>query len=200
MAPKLSREARMTIIELLRRGWSRMAIAESLGVTEGSVRYHERRRREGRSDGRVGRQQHRLAALAREVEAWLSAEAGRREHLNLALLHDYLIAEHGYDGSLRSVQRYFRAHYAPPRLRARRRVETPPGAARRSVRLLYHEFDASKRDLDLCSFPVDPALWRSHSPGEKTSRVSGSRRKAGASRTTMPSRRVSGSSAVTGRT
>jgi IS30 family transposase len=69
MAPKLSLEARMTIIELLRRGWSRMAIAESLGVTEGSVRYHERRRREGRSDGRVGRQQHRLAALAREVEA-----------------------------------------------------------------------------------------------------------------------------------
>jgi IS30 family transposase len=54
MAPKLSLEARMTIIELLRRGWSRMAIAESLGVTEGSVRYHERRRREGRSDGRVG--------------------------------------------------------------------------------------------------------------------------------------------------
>jgi predicted transcriptional regulator len=79
MAPKLSLEARMTIIELLRRGWSRMAIAESLGVTEGSVRYHERRRREGSSDGRVGRQQHRLAALAREVEAWLSAEAGRRE-------------------------------------------------------------------------------------------------------------------------
>ncbi|HLX08446.1 MAG TPA: helix-turn-helix domain-containing protein [Thermoanaerobaculia bacterium] len=51
MAPKLSLEARMTIIELLRRGWSRMAIAETLGVTEGSVRYHERRRREGSSTG-----------------------------------------------------------------------------------------------------------------------------------------------------
>jgi hypothetical protein len=39
MAPKLSLEARTTIVELLRCGWSRMAIAESLGVTEGSVRY-----------------------------------------------------------------------------------------------------------------------------------------------------------------
>jgi hypothetical protein len=93
MAPKLSLEARMTIIELLRRGWSRMAIAETLGVTEGSVRYHERRRREGSSDGRVGRQQHRLAVLATEVEARLSADAGRRQRLNLAALYDYLVAE-----------------------------------------------------------------------------------------------------------
>jgi len=60
MAPKLSLDARKTIIELLRRGWLRMAIAESLGGTEGSVRYHERRRWEGRSDWRLGRQQHRL--------------------------------------------------------------------------------------------------------------------------------------------
>jgi transposase len=122
MAPKLSLEARMTIIELLRRGWSRMAIAESLGVTEGSVRYHERRRREGKGDGRVGRQQHRLAALSAEVDAWLSADGGRREHRNLAALHDYLVAEHGYDGSLRSVQRYFRAQ-----LPAAAAASAPPG-------------------------------------------------------------------------
>jgi len=152
MAPKLSLEARMTIIELLRRGWSRMAIAESLGVTEGSVRYHERRRREGRSDGRVGRQQHRLTALAREVEAWLSAKAGRREHLNLASLHDYLIAEHGYDGSLRSVQRYFRAHYAPPRLRARRRVETPAGAQGQADWASFPGVVVARQVVDLLGF------------------------------------------------
>src|ERR1700751_38593 len=152
MAPKLSLEARMTIIELLRRGWSRMAIAESLGVTEGSVRYHEQRRREGRSDGRVGRQQHRLAALAREGEAWLSAEAGRREHLNLASLHDYLIAEHGYDGSLRSVRRYFRAHYVPPRLRARRRVETPPGAQGQADWSCFPGVVVARRVVDLLGF------------------------------------------------
>jgi hypothetical protein len=44
MAPKLSLEAHMTIMELLRRGWSRVAIAKSLRVTEGTVRYHDRRR------------------------------------------------------------------------------------------------------------------------------------------------------------
>lgn len=38
------------------------------------------------------------------------------------------MAEHGYPGTLRSVQRYFRAEFPRPRLRARRRIETPPGA------------------------------------------------------------------------
>jgi DNA-binding NarL/FixJ family response regulator len=44
MVPQLNLEARMTIIELLRRGWSRKAIAESLGVTEGTVRHEDQRR------------------------------------------------------------------------------------------------------------------------------------------------------------
>ena len=52
MAPKLSLEARVTIRELLRRGWSRCAIAATLSVCEGTVRYHERRAREGTEDGR----------------------------------------------------------------------------------------------------------------------------------------------------
>jgi transposase len=152
MAPKLSLEARMTIIELLRRGWSRVAIAKSLGVTEGSVRYHDRRRQEGLSDGRVGRQQHRLAVLATEVEAWLSADGSRRERLNLGALHEYLVAEHGYTGSLRSVQRYFRAHYAPPPLRARRRVETPPGAQGQADWAAFPGVVVARRTVDLLGF------------------------------------------------
>ena len=36
--------------------------------------------------------------------------------------------EHAASESLRSVQRYFCAHFPRPRRRARRRVETPPGA------------------------------------------------------------------------
>jgi hypothetical protein len=39
-----------------------------------------------------------------------------------------LTAEHGYAGSLRSIERYCAAHFERPKLRARRRVETPPGA------------------------------------------------------------------------
>src|SRR5262245_54134790 len=48
--------------------------------------------------------------------------------VNLATLHDWLIEEHGYAGSLRSVQRYYRAEFPRPERRARHRVETPPGA------------------------------------------------------------------------
>lgn len=43
MARKLTLEARMTIKELSRRGWSNTSIAGTLGVTEGTVRYHRRR-------------------------------------------------------------------------------------------------------------------------------------------------------------
>jgi hypothetical protein len=48
--------------------------------------------------------------------------------LNLVVLHEWLVSEHDYPGSLRSVQRFYRKHYPKPRKRARRRVETPPGA------------------------------------------------------------------------
>jgi transposase len=48
--------------------------------------------------------------------------------VNLAALYDWLIEEHGFTGSRRSVQRYYRAAFPKPARRARRRVETPPGA------------------------------------------------------------------------
>jgi transposase len=152
VAPKLSLEARMTVVELLRRGWSRVAIASTLGVTEGTVRYHERRRREGQRDGRVGRQQHRAAALGEAIAAWLADFERRRERLNLAALHEHLVAEHGYRGSLRSVQRYYRAHYPPPKLRARRRTETPPGSQGQADWAYFPGVVVARRAVDLLSF------------------------------------------------
>jgi transposase len=38
------------------------------------------------------------------------------------------VAEHGFTPSLRSLQRFADRHYPSPRIRATRRVETPPGA------------------------------------------------------------------------
>src|SRR5215207_1858260 len=152
MAPKLSLEARMTIVELLRRGWSRLAVAKTLGVTEGAVRYHERRKDEGCRDGRVGRQPHRAGEFSGQIESWLSAEAGRRERLNLAALQEYLVAEHGYQGSLRSIQRYFRAHYPSPPVRARRRVETPPGAQGQADWAWFPGVVVDRRPVDLLGF------------------------------------------------
>lgn len=126
MANKLDEGARMTIETLAELGYSNRRIAELLGVHEHAVRYHRRRRAVGITDGRAC-QPHRAAAYEAAIVHWLERldEPGP---VNLAALHDYLVAEHGYPGSRRSVQRYFRAHFPQPRVRARRRVETPPGA------------------------------------------------------------------------
>jgi transposase len=48
--------------------------------------------------------------------------------VNLQVLYEWLVAEHGYAGSYKAIQRFVRARYPRPKLRVRRRVETPPGA------------------------------------------------------------------------
>ena len=127
MAPKLDLEARMTIKKLHERGVPNTRIARVLGVTEGDVRYHLKRQAEGAEDGRSRRQVHLAAGYKEAIDAWLKKRP-KGQGLNLAALHEHLREEHGYPGSLRSVQRYFQAHYPKPKIRARRRVETPPGA------------------------------------------------------------------------
>lgn len=116
----------MTIRELLRRGWSRCAIAATLSLCEGTVRYHERRYRSGAVDGR-SRQEQVASGYREPIERYLKCEGGGSGR-NLAALHAWLVSEHGYPGSLRSIERYMSRHYGPPARRARRRVETPPGA------------------------------------------------------------------------
>lgn len=122
---RLNEEARMTIKVLNERGATGAEIARLLGVSEGAVRYHVRRMASGAIDGRSA-QPLKAAAFAEAIEHWRrsTADAG----LNLAALHAWLVREHGYDGSLRSVQRFWKRTYPAPRIRARRRVETPPGA------------------------------------------------------------------------
>ncbi len=127
MAPKLDLEARMTIKKLHEKQVPKARIARILGVSEGSVRYHLKRQAEGAGDGRKGRQPHLALAYRGAIEAWLEG-LPEGSGLNLAALHDYLVEEFQYPGSLRSLQRYFRAYYPKPKIRARRRVETPPGA------------------------------------------------------------------------
>jgi transposase len=117
----------MVIKELARRQVSQSEIARKLGVHEGAVRYHLRRMADGAVDGR-SRQAHLATGWQAAIDAWLADEVGDIGRLNLAALHDHLVAEHDYRGSLRSLQRYFRARRPRPPRRARRRVETPPGA------------------------------------------------------------------------
>ncbi|HTF34213.1 MAG TPA: IS21 family transposase [Myxococcota bacterium] len=115
----------MTIGVLHERGVSNRAIARQLGVHENAVRYRLARMASGARDGRSGR--------VRSVEPWAAAIAhwmrvSAERGLNLVALDAWLRAEHGYTGSYKAVQRFVRAKYPKPRLRVRRRVETPPGA------------------------------------------------------------------------
>jgi len=123
---KIDQEARMAIRHLCSKGVSNREVARLLGVSEGAVRYHRSRQEQGAVDGR-SKQPQLAEAWSEAIEHYLSS-IDRDGPLNLAALHEWLMAEHDYPGSLRSIQRYFRKHYPKPRKRARRRVETPPGA------------------------------------------------------------------------
>ncbi|HUK63561.1 MAG TPA: IS21 family transposase [Dongiaceae bacterium] len=122
---KLERETRMTIPVLARHGQSGRAIARMLGVDESTVRYHLDRQQSNAIDGR-SLKVHKAAGLKDAIAHYL--EQQDESPPNLAALHEWLIAEHDYTGTLRGVQRYFRRHFPRPAKRARRRVETPPGA------------------------------------------------------------------------
>lgn len=110
---------------LLKQGHSQSAVGRILGVSEGTVRYHRKRWASGASDGRSN-QPLKASKHAEAIEHWRSQQGDGR--VNLAALHDWLCREHGYDGSLKSVQRYWNRTYPAPAIRARRRVETPAGA------------------------------------------------------------------------
>lgn len=122
---KLDVEARMTIKTLVSKGVSHCEIARMLGVSEGAVRYQVRRMHTGAIDGR-SRQVPKAALLAHAIEHWRDSQGDGA--LNLAALHAWLVTEHDYGGSLRSVQRFCARAYSAPAIRARRRVETPAAA------------------------------------------------------------------------
>jgi transposase len=115
----------MTIKTLAARGASNSDIARLLGVTEGAVRYHVARMQTGAFDGR-SRQEPKAAVVAAAIDHWRQMQDDGP--INLAVLHAWLVSEYGYSGSLRSIQRYWARTYRAPAVRARRRVETPPGA------------------------------------------------------------------------
>jgi hypothetical protein len=103
----LDSEALTAMSVLLKQGQTQSAVARLLGVTEGAVRYHRRRRAEGAVDGR-SRQVAKAAGHAEAIAQWRGAC--------------------GDSGSLKSVQRYWARTFPAPAIRARRRVETPAGA------------------------------------------------------------------------
>lgn len=127
MPCRLSREEVLTIQVLSQKQVPKRAIARQLGVSEGTVRYHLRRQDESAEDGRRGKP-FKAVRWAEPIEAWCQAHEPSSRPINVRDLHDHLVAEHGYDGSYKSVLRYVRRRYGRPAKRTYRRVETPPGA------------------------------------------------------------------------
>jgi transposase len=132
---KLTTEQIVTIQVLQERGQSQRQAAHILGVSEGAVRYHLRRAREGAADGRQKPSRIEELGLSEAVAHWWQAQVeilGKQRPPSVQLLHEFLRAEYGYNGSYKSVRKFVRARYGRPPIRPFRRVETPPGAQTQS--------------------------------------------------------------------
>ena len=127
MPVRLSEEEVVTIGVLADKGKNHCKIARTIGVSEGTVRYHLRRQAEGAQDGR--RQKgFQAEALAGIIGAWMQGHPDGQRPPNVRQLYEHLVYECDYSSSYRSVLRYVRRHWPKPKLRTFRRVETPPGA------------------------------------------------------------------------
>lgn len=119
--------------EMKDRGTSIRQVARQLGVSEGALRYHFRKRAEGR-DGADGRR-----AQPTVVDGYEEAVGGILERLECRrvtgegrpvqarTVYEALVRDYGYQGSYRGVVRHLRRRYGVAPVRAYRRVETPPG-------------------------------------------------------------------------
>jgi len=113
---RLDPEARWTIKTLAARGATNSHIARLLGVTEGTIRHHVARLQAGGLDGR-SRQEPKAACVTAEIDHWRQMQGDAP--INLAVLHAWLVSEHGYSGSLRSIQRYWARTDPVPAVQAR---------------------------------------------------------------------------------
>lgn len=122
----------MVAIGMQERGTSVRQLARQFGVSEGALRYRLRRARErDRPDGR--------AEQATALDGLEAVIAGLQERLHdgrltgegrpcqVREIYEALVHDHGYRGSYQAVVRHLRRKHGAPRVRALRRVETPPG-------------------------------------------------------------------------
>lgn len=127
MPCRLSKEEIVALRVLGNKKMSKTQIATTLGVSEGTVRYHLKRAEQGAEDGRKTKSQ-KAEALSEVIAHWFDSRAEEDRPVNVLELHEHLEREYAYKGSYRSVLRYVRRHYPRPRVRTYRRVETPAGA------------------------------------------------------------------------
>lgn len=142
-------EIRMTIKVLAEKGCSKAEMARLLGFPESNIRYHLKRIAADAVDGR-GLRSRKAQALAEAIAHWMDMQGDGA--VSLAALHTWLVAEHDYAGSLRSVERYVRDVFPMPAKRARRRVETPPGAQAQADWAIFPRMSVGGESLELSAF------------------------------------------------
>lgn len=122
----------MVAIGMQERGTSVRQLARQFGVSEGALRYRLRRATEPvRPDGRTD-QATALDGLEGVVEGLQERlEDGRLtgegRPCQVRDIYEVLVRDHGYRGSYQAVVRHLRRKHGATRVRALRRVETPPG-------------------------------------------------------------------------
>ena len=151
MPCRLQEDDKVTIGVLARTGQNNCEIARTLGVTEGTVRYHLKRREEGIEDGRKNKP-FEVEPLGEVIGQWFEDRKDDARPVNVTDLYEHLVHEHDYDGSYRSVLRYVRARYPQPKIRTYRRVETPPGAQVQTDWVVYPGVDLGEGPERLNAF------------------------------------------------
>jgi len=128
---KLTKEQVMVARAMKDRGTSVRQLAAQLGVTEGALRYRLKKPEAPEPDGR--------AEQPTALDGYEAAVRGIQERLGDGRLtgegrpcqareiYRALVRDYGYTGSYRAVVRHLARRYGRPRVRALRRVETPPG-------------------------------------------------------------------------
>lgn len=129
---KLGREQIMVAGQMVQKGASLRQVARQMGVSEGALRYRlKQRSEEPRPDGR-SRQPAATDGYEEAVRAILEGTddarlTGRGRPMQARRVYALLVRDYGYGGSYQAVVRHLRRRYGRPKLRALRRVETPPG-------------------------------------------------------------------------
>jgi DNA-binding transcriptional ArsR family regulator len=95
---------------------SKCAIGSLFGVTEGTVRYHLRRDEEGAVDRRKDKPMKAIP-YAHIIAQWMEDSKEDNPPPSVEDLYEYLIENYAYEGSYRSVLRYVRKNYPPPKTR-----------------------------------------------------------------------------------
>lgn len=102
-------------------------ITRKMNVSEGTIRYHLKRRFENKTDGRKNKVSS-VAAYKSIINNWITEYQEKPRRSTILKLHENLVTFHNYTLSYDALRRYIRKHH--PAVLAKSaclRIETPPG-------------------------------------------------------------------------